>query len=234
MLQNLKQLYGRQLSACDGPLGWIHDFYFDDVTWTIRYVVADTGGWLPDRQVLFPVTVFENFPLGRKRASGGVLHLNTDRKRLASGPCVAAGERFTPELENQFVRHHQLPAYWAAEGPPEPLLALPSARLHRTRGVTGYRVRAMDDVAGMVGGFHLTARSWSIAQIAIETGSWFFGRQICVRPSEIEQIDPANRLMHVNGTAKELHEAARERKRLEGSVPAPILDPGPAPRSTVH
>ena len=51
MLQSIKQLYGNKLGAADGDLGHVKDFYFNDQNWTLRYVVADTGSWLPGRQV---------------------------------------------------------------------------------------------------------------------------------------------------------------------------------------
>jgi hypothetical protein len=43
MLQNIKELYGAKLVASDGDIGHAKDFYFDDKTWVIRYLVADTG-----------------------------------------------------------------------------------------------------------------------------------------------------------------------------------------------
>jgi uncharacterized protein YrrD len=46
MLQSRKQLYGHQLGASDGDLGQVKDFYFDDQSWAVRYVIADTGTWL--------------------------------------------------------------------------------------------------------------------------------------------------------------------------------------------
>ena len=46
MLQSIKQLYGSKLAAVDGEIGSVKDFYFDDVSWAVRYVVADTGPWL--------------------------------------------------------------------------------------------------------------------------------------------------------------------------------------------
>jgi hypothetical protein len=52
MLRSIKQLYGDKLGASDGEIGHVKDFYFDDQNWTIRYLVADTGSWLPGRQVL--------------------------------------------------------------------------------------------------------------------------------------------------------------------------------------
>ncbi len=32
--------------------GKVKEFYFDDQHWTIRFLVAETGNWLTDRQVL--------------------------------------------------------------------------------------------------------------------------------------------------------------------------------------
>src|SRR5690242_15404060 len=52
MLHSIQQRYGEKLRATDGEIGHVRDFYFDDKTWTIRYLVADTGGWLSGRQVL--------------------------------------------------------------------------------------------------------------------------------------------------------------------------------------
>jgi hypothetical protein len=58
MLQSIKQLYGNKLGASDGDIGHVKDFYFDDQNWAVRYVVADTGSWLPGRQVLISPHAF--------------------------------------------------------------------------------------------------------------------------------------------------------------------------------
>jgi hypothetical protein len=47
MLRSVKQLYGDKLGATDGEIGRVKDFYFDDQNWAVRYLVADTGSWLP-------------------------------------------------------------------------------------------------------------------------------------------------------------------------------------------
>jgi len=52
MLRSIKQLYGNKLGASDGDLGQVKDFCFDDQNRAVRYLVADTGSWLPGRQVL--------------------------------------------------------------------------------------------------------------------------------------------------------------------------------------
>ena len=43
MLRSIKQLYGDKLGASDGDIGHVKDFYFDDQSWAVRYLVADTG-----------------------------------------------------------------------------------------------------------------------------------------------------------------------------------------------
>ena len=40
MLLNIKNLYGDKLDALDGDIGHVKDFYFDDESWVIRYLVV--------------------------------------------------------------------------------------------------------------------------------------------------------------------------------------------------
>jgi len=58
MLQNIKELYSNKLTASDGDIGHVEDFYFDDKTWAVRYLVANTGTWLAGRQVLISPHAF--------------------------------------------------------------------------------------------------------------------------------------------------------------------------------
>jgi hypothetical protein len=52
MLREVKDLSGSKLGARDGEIGAVKEFYFDDRSWAVRYLVADSGGWLNNRQVL--------------------------------------------------------------------------------------------------------------------------------------------------------------------------------------
>ena len=51
-LYKVKDLKGYRLKGLDGEIGKVKEFYFDDLHWTVRYLIADTGNWLTDRQVL--------------------------------------------------------------------------------------------------------------------------------------------------------------------------------------
>jgi hypothetical protein len=52
MLRSVNELKNYNIKASNGDIGAIHDFYFDDEKWTIRYLVVDTGTWLTGRKVL--------------------------------------------------------------------------------------------------------------------------------------------------------------------------------------
>lgn len=45
--------------ATDGEIGSVCNFFFDDQSWTIRYVVVDVRSWLRRRDVLIAVTALE-------------------------------------------------------------------------------------------------------------------------------------------------------------------------------
>jgi PRC-barrel domain len=96
MLRSLKQLYGDKLGATDGEIGHIKDFYFDDQNWAIRYLVVDTGTWLPGRKVLI-----SPHSLASPAASGKIVRVGLTRKKsrfpgnskrnitsIIAGPCI--------------------------------------------------------------------------------------------------------------------------------------------------
>ena len=46
MLWEASVVAGYRLAGLDGEIGTVRDFYFDDQSWVIRYLIADTGNWL--------------------------------------------------------------------------------------------------------------------------------------------------------------------------------------------
>jgi len=72
MLRGMNQMFGYAIEARDGRLGKVEDFYFDDFVWRVRYLVAETGGWLTRQDVLIvcvrPSPVLTAAPF---RVSGG-------------------------------------------------------------------------------------------------------------------------------------------------------------------
>ncbi len=52
MIRRVDNLIGFTIGGTDGDIGNVKDFYFDDKTWTIRYIIVETGSWLFGRKVL--------------------------------------------------------------------------------------------------------------------------------------------------------------------------------------
>jgi hypothetical protein len=66
MLQKARELGGYKLSARDGEIGKVKEFYFDDRSWIVRYLVADTGGWLSGRRVLISPYALDEANIGNR------------------------------------------------------------------------------------------------------------------------------------------------------------------------
>jgi hypothetical protein len=52
MNRSVNSLKGFTMGATDGEIGKVKEFYFGDRTWTIRYLIVETGSWLSSRKVL--------------------------------------------------------------------------------------------------------------------------------------------------------------------------------------
>jgi len=52
MKHSAKSLTGFTMGATDGEIGKVKEFYFDDESWVVRYLIVDTGNWLSGRVVL--------------------------------------------------------------------------------------------------------------------------------------------------------------------------------------
>ena len=103
MLHSIQQRYGEKLRATDGEIGHVRDFYFDDKTWTIRYLVADTGGWLTDRQVLI-----SPHALGHLYPQGKVLLVNLTREQIEKSPSIDEHKPVSRQHEEEYHRSLRL------------------------------------------------------------------------------------------------------------------------------
>ena len=186
MLQDIELLYGKSLGATDGSIGRVRDFYFDDVTWALRYLVVDTGPWLSGRQLLLPPDAFDTHALGRSGADADVLRINLTRKQIENSPAIDLRQPVSRPYEEEYCRYYGWPAYWqdggmlGAAGFPAVMTAgRPATRPHQgrhpqdaihlrsTRAVTGYHIQTTDGPMGSVGGFREDSRSWAIRELVV-------------------------------------------------------------------
>ena len=103
MLYKTKTLKGYKLNSLDGEIGNVQEFYFDDWHWVARYLVANTGTWLIDRQVLISPHALETViaeeqhievKLTKKQFPANSRSLTTD---IMDGRCIG------PDLTNGAV-----------------------------------------------------------------------------------------------------------------------------------
>ena len=222
MLQNIKELYGNKLAASDGDIGHVKDFYFDDKTWVIRYLVADTGSWLTGRLVLLSPHAF-----GRLNQDGKILPVNLTRKQIEDSPSIESHRPVSRQYEEEYYRYYGWPVYWQGEGmwgmgsypvimPPVPPQSLShhghnqrdDIHLRSAKAVAGYYIQATDDTIGSVSGFLVDDRSWAIRELVVETGHWYSEKEILISPSKIKRISYEDSKVFVNLTKADIQRAA--------------------------
>lgn len=199
MLSKVKTLQGYKLDSLDGKIGGVKEFYFDDQHWTIRYLVADTGDWLPGRQVLIS-------PHALGTASKVERHIAVDltRKQIEDGPALSSDKPVSRQFEATYYGYYGWPVYWA--GPYmwgadpylvragiEPYKAAPDEKewdlhLRSTQAVTGYHIEAEDGMIGHVDDFIIDDETWAIRYIVIDTKNWWPGKKVLISPRWIERV----------------------------------------------
>ena len=227
MLQNIRELYGHKLAALDGDIGHVKDFYFDDSTWAVRYLVADTGSWLTKRLVLLTHHALGNHAFGRSDADADVLRVDLTRKQIEESPPIDSHRPVSRQFEAEYYRYYGWPTYWQAGGMlgvagfpvVTPLLTpetLPhhghnqrdDIHLRSTKAVTGYHIHATDGPIGSVSSFMVDGKSWAICKLVVETGHWYAGKEILISPSMIDRISYEDSTVFVNLTKADIQQAA--------------------------
>ena len=227
MLQNIKQLYGKKLGASDGDIGHVKDFYFDDQTWAVRYLVADTGSWLSGRQVLLTHHAIGNHAFGRSDADADVLRVSLSRKQIEDSPSIDSHRPVSRQYEAEYYRYYGWPTYWQDGGmvgvagfPVVTPFVTPEKHPHHghqqrddlhlrsTKAVTGYQIHATDGPIGSVSSFMVECKSWAICELVVETGHWYAGKEILISPSKIDRISYEDSTVFVNLTKADIQRTA--------------------------
>jgi hypothetical protein len=202
MMRSTKEVMGYTLQAVDGDIGRCRDFLFDDVQWTIRYMVADTGKWIPDKKVLIsPISLAEP-DWGSKRFP---VHLTKDQ--IEGAPSIEEDQPVSLQHEVTVMRHYGYPYYWVGDGlwgmettpaalrelaaeritvPPEPK---GDPHLRSVEEVTGYHVQATDGDIGHVEEFVLDEETWALRYMVVDTRNWLPGKKVLVSPAWVSGFD---------------------------------------------
>jgi len=223
MPRSVKELMGHKLGALDGHVGHIKDFYFDDMLWVVRYLVADTGSWLTGRLVLISPLALGGFDEAEK-----ALRVNLRRRQIENSPSTAEHKPISRRYEEEYYQYYNWPFYWQggslwglsdfptlpplpvgtpseaakAQAPPE------DAHLNSAKSILGYKAQAVDKEAGSVADILVDDRNWLITGLVIDTGHWLAGRKTIVAPSDVARISWTDSAVFLKSTSQALEQAA--------------------------
>ena len=209
MLYKAKTLNGYKLAGLDGDIGKVKEFYFDDQHWAIRYLVADTGNWLTDRQVLI-----SPHALAAVNKEEQTLAIALSKKQIQDSPPLDSDKPVSRQFEEAFYRYYGWPMYWS--GPymwgVYPYIVRDRAKrgeftqgakawdphLRSTHDVSGHHIQAADGEIGHVEDFVIDDETWAIRYLIIDTRDWWPGKKVLISPQWIERVSWGESKMFVN------------------------------------
>lgn len=106
MLHSLEEFRNYVLDCADGEMGRVYDYLVDDLSWTVRYLVADTRKWLPGRRVLLSPLALRKGDWSRRR-----LPVALTRDQVKDSPHLDEHAPVSRQHELDLFAHYGWPAY---------------------------------------------------------------------------------------------------------------------------
>jgi uncharacterized protein YrrD len=109
-LRSTNEVEGYDVEASDGHVGKISDFVIDDQSWTIRYLVVETGTWFSGKKVLVPPTWTDRISWSDKKVM-----VDVSRSKIEHATVFTGKEMLTREFERDLYKHYDRKGYWTDE-----------------------------------------------------------------------------------------------------------------------
>ena len=221
MLRSAAEMIGYRILATDGGIGDLKDIYFDDKFWTIRYLVIDTGKWLPGKHVLISPLAAREPGLGEQ-----ALPVSLTREQVKSAPPADSEKPVSRQYEASLRQYYGWPFYWVTPPPGQmpagapiggiPPVEAPDKRsvepegdphLRSVREVVGYQIAAADGDAGHVEDFIADTKTWTIRYLVVDTRNWLPGRKVLVALPWVDAVKWTDRSVQVGLTKEQIKES---------------------------
>jgi hypothetical protein len=210
MLIKAKTLESYRLESLNGEIGKIKEFYFDDRHWAVRYLVADTGTWLTDRQVL--ISPYALLVAVNKKEQ--YIAVDLTKKQIEKSPPLDSEKPVSRQYEEAYYGYYGWPMYWGG-----PLMWGPYPNIVRDRekwrestqgkkawnphlrsshSVGDYHIQASDGEIGHVEDFIIDDETWAIRYLIIDTQNWWRGKKVLISPRWIERVSWSKSKVFVN------------------------------------
>lgn len=209
MLWRASEITGYAIEGIDGHVGSIHDLLFSHDDWRLRWLVVDTGKWLPGRKIVVPIHVADKPNAVRKEI---VVELSL--QQATQSPDIDVSGPVSRQAEATLYQHYGWPPYW--DGTPDH--ADPLRGVHQ---VLGLHIQATDHAVGHVDDFLVSDDDWSLRYMVADTRNWLPGRKVLVAPRWIGDIHWEKRDVAVKLT----REQVRNGPPYDPSVASIVIDP---------
>jgi len=208
MKRSVKNLKEYTTETIHGEVGVVTEFYFDDETLTVRYLLVETGNWPFKRDALIPVEAFANFDWEKKHFS-----VNLMQEQILTSPKIDTAKPLSRQQENGLLNHYLGQNYWdtgnysvgiwepagsaVVNGSGNKKSSTPASirhqkddiRLRSTQEVTGYHIYGIDGEAGVVEDFIVDDNTWKLHSIVVDTECWLPGKKVMIPPQCINEIN---------------------------------------------
>ena len=212
MLITGKALIGCSIKAVDGDIGGTVDLLFDQATWSMRWVVVKTGGWLLGHKVLIHPSAIMRTDIARRANEGGSVTVRLTQAEVKGSPDPSQDEPVSQQLEGHLYAGPGCDPLWGGTGyfgmysgdaARDALGRRPDQgdpNLRSTSAVTGYDVFATDGAVGHVEDFLFDDRTWAIASIIVNPKNWGAGQPVLLSPRAVTGIGWSDQQVRVNVT----------------------------------
>ena len=236
MLRSLQDLENYEIGAIDGGIGHVKDFYFDDHTWVVRYLVVETGHWLASRKVLIsPISIHD------PDWANKLLPVSITKEQVKNSPEMDTQKPVSRQSEMQYLAHYGYPYYWEGDGlwgsgmfpyamSPEntgssanrieretvrneaatkdrALRQKEDPNLRSCLDVVGHNIHAIDGEIGHVAALLVDEETWAIRYFVIDTSNGWIGHQVLIAPQWITNVSWENRSVTVGLTRESVRTA---------------------------
>lgn len=210
-LRKAKDLRQSTIHAVDGEIGKPEEFYFDDSTWSVRYLIINTGSWLLGRRVLIaPVVIIDIDD------STNTIKISLTQEQVRNSPPVDTKKPISRQYEEEYYRYYQWAPYWGAGVAAEPYPPPPrgiarsldedevstrdirQTHLRSSDEVTNYYIEARDGEIGHVEELIVDDQDWIVGYFEVDTRNWWPGKKVLVSRTWIDDIDWLERKVRVN------------------------------------
>ncbi len=213
MLRSTKELQGYSIQAVDDVMGQVKDLFFDDKTWVVRYLVADTGTWLPGRKVLI-----STHALQKPQWQSQCFPVKLTKAQVENSPGIEEDKPVSRQHEEALHAYYNWPIYWTGglytdaqfvprlnEEKPQKEVIEGDAHLRSIQEVIGYDIKERDDEFGHVEDFVVDDTDWTLRYLVFDTRDWLpGGKKVLIAPEWIKQVNWSDACVAVKLTREQI------------------------------